>query len=384
MKRKKQFLLVLLMILTTMILSGCAGNSAMSNAVSWPGLSADDETVYVAYTSSVQAVSNGKLLWKYPAEAQNGMMFFAAPTIYDGKIYTGTYQNEVHILDQNDGTLITKITLETNKNKILASPVIADDMLFIASNNGSVYAYTLDNLSVPAWQTNLSTEIWVSPFVSDGKVYVTTLDKRFLVLDEKTGTIEKALSISGAVMGKLIFANDRIYFGTLGKEVAYFDPATEEIKTVMHTNGEIWASPLIIDGKIIVADMSGYLYCNESESGKSIWQIKAVSTDKVGFIADPILLQNGNLLAVAEDGNLMVYDTDGKSVNSRLINGKTMSSPVVIGESFVAGLIPGDALLRSYTSDLKEDWWYIETVESTALTPTAEVSQETVTETPAK
>jgi hypothetical protein len=61
-----------------------------------------------------------------------------------------------------------------------------------------------------------------------------------------------------------------------------------------------------------------------------------------------------------------------------------MSSPVVIGESFVAGLIPGDALLRSYTSDLKEDWWYIETVESTALTPTAEVSQETVTETPAK
>ncbi|HNY95013.1 MAG TPA: PQQ-binding-like beta-propeller repeat protein, partial [Flexilinea sp.] len=173
MKRKKQFLLVLLMILTTMILSGCAGNSAMSNAVSWPGLSADDETVYVAYTSSVQAVSNGKLLWKYPAEAQNGMMFFAAPTIYDGKIYTGTYQNEVHILDQNDGTLITKITLETNKNKILASPVIADDMLFIASNNGSVYAYTLDNLSVPVWQTNLSTEIWVSPFVSDGKVYVT-------------------------------------------------------------------------------------------------------------------------------------------------------------------------------------------------------------------
>jgi len=384
MKRKKQFLLLLLMILTTMILSGCAGNSALSNAVSWPGLAADDETVYVAYTSSVQAVSNGKLLWRYPAEAQNGMMFFAAPTIYDGKIYAGTYQNEVHVLNQNDGTLITKISLETNKNKILASPVIADDMLFIASNNGSVYAYALDDLGVPVWQTDLSTEIWVSPFVSDGKVYVTTLDKRFLVLDEKTGSIEKTLSINGAVMGRLVLSDDRIYFGTLGKEVAYFNPTTQEIETVMQTNGEIWASPLIIGDKIIVADMAGYLYCNELETGKSVWQIKAVSTDKVGFIADPILLPNGNLLAVAEDGNLLVYDTDGKSVNSRLINGKTMSSPVVIGESFVTGLIPGDALLRSYTSDLKEDWWYAEPVQTTVVAPTSEVSQETVTETPAK
>jgi len=383
MKRKNQFLF-LLMILTTMIISGCAGNSALSNAVSWPGLAADDETVYVAYTSSVQAVSNGKLLWKYPAEAQNGMMFFAIPTIYDGKIYAGTYQNEVHVLNQNDGTLITKISLETNKNKILTSPVIADDMLFIASNNGSVYAYALDDLSVPVWQTNLSTEIWVSPLILEGKVYVTTLDKRFLILDEKNGTIEKTLSINGAVMGRLVLADGRIYFGTLGKEVAYFDPATEEIKTVMQTNGEIWASPLIIGDKIIVADMAGYLYCNELESGKSLWQIKAVSTDKVGFIADPVLLQNGNLLAVAEDGNLLVYDMEGKSVNSRLVNGKTMSSPVVIGESFVTALIPGDALLRSYTADLKEDWWYAEPVESVALTPTAEVSQETVTETPAK
>jgi hypothetical protein len=87
---------------------------------------------------------------------------------------------------------------------------------------------------------------------------------------------------------------------------------------------------------------------------------------------------------VAEDGNLLVYDMEGKSVNSRLVNGKTMSSPVVIGESFVTALIPGDALLRSYTADLKEDWWYAEPVESAALTPTAEVSQETVTETPAK
>jgi len=239
-------------------------------------------------------------------------------------------------------------------------------------------------LGVPVWQTDLSTEIWVSPFVSDGKVYVTTLDKRFLVLDEKTGSIEKTLSINGAVMGRLVLSDDRIYFGTLGKEVAYFNPTTQEIETVMQTNGEIWASPLIIGDKIIVADMAGYLYCNELETGKSVWQIKAVSTDKVGFIADPILLPNGNLLAVAEDGNLLVYDTDGKSVNSRLINGKTMSSPVVIGESFVTGLIPGDALLRSYTSDLKEDWWYAEPVQTTVVAPTSEVSQETVTETPAK
>jgi outer membrane protein assembly factor BamB len=170
------------------------------------------------------------LLWKYPAEAQNGMMFFAAPTIYDGKIYAGTYQNEVHILNQNDGTLITKIALETNKNKILASPVIADDMLFIASNNGSVYAYALADLNAPVWQTDLSTEIWGSPFVSDGKVYVTTR-QTIPGLDEKHRNNWKTLSINGAVMGRWCFRMIRSIL-EFGERSCLFQSDNMEIESV--------------------------------------------------------------------------------------------------------------------------------------------------------
>lgn len=72
MKRKKQFLLLLLMILTTMIPQRMCWKFSTEQCSQLFGLAADDETVYVAYTSSVQAVSNGKLLWKYPAEAKMG------------------------------------------------------------------------------------------------------------------------------------------------------------------------------------------------------------------------------------------------------------------------------------------------------------------------
>jgi hypothetical protein len=47
-----------------------------------------------------------------------------------------------------------------------------------------------------------------------------------------------------------------------------------------------------------------------------------------------------------------------------------MTTPVIVGDSVITAMIPGDALLRAYTFDLKEDWWYAEsTATSTENTP---------------
>ena len=366
MKNKKQVTLFLLIAISVLLLSGCSSNSASTNAVSWPGMTADGDIVYVSYDSSIQAVSETGLLWKYPSESEDSLKFFAPPVIDDGKVYAATYQNEVYVLDQEKGTLVNKISLGSDKNKILASPAIGDGMLIIPSNDGSIYGYSLDNLMTPLWTTKHASEIWVKPVILEEKIYFTSLDKRIHVLDLETGEILESQLTDGAIMSDLVVSDGKIYFSTLGNEVSVYDPATDQITELFSAQNEIWASPLITGENIIAADMKGNVYCNDRSTGKSVWILSGITAENAPFIANPILLGDGNILLAAENGDLMIYDADGKSVNVRSGITKTMSTPVLTGESVVTAMIPGDALLRAYTFDLKEAWWY---VESSGTTP---------------
>ncbi len=384
MKNKKMLLLLLLITAGSLMLSGCASRAMLNNAFSWPGLSAEDDVAYVAYGNTVQAVAGGKALWKYPLEPDRGLMFFAAPAIDKDRIYAGSYSNEVHVLNKADGSFRAKIVLPSNKSKIVASPVITEEMLYIPSSNGTIYAYSLDNLNAEKWHAKLGNEVWSSPLPIGDELYVFSLDKHLNVLDIETGEIKKVLDVNGAVLSDPVKNGEKIYFTTFGKEVDSFDPASGEISKLFDTTGEAWAAPLIVDDLIIVADMAGNVYCHDLTSGASKWTLTNVTGEGKGVIANPLLLSDGNLLITTETGDLLVYDQDGKSVNTRSTKSKLLTSPVVMGDSVVTAVVPGDSLLRVYTFDLKEDWIYMDTAQSGQTPETNTESVPEATGTPAK
>jgi len=369
MKKNKIILISGLVLLSVLLLSSCAGNSALNNATSWRGVTAEGNTIYAAYNSYVSAVEDGLKIWTYPAEADKSLSFYAAPLIDGDLLYVGTYHNQIHILNKNTGALVQKIELASSKSKIIASPVIDDGLLIIPSSDGAVSAYAVSDYSKPAWTIKLSSDVWTTPLVLDGKVYISSLDKKLNVIDLKTGELLSSVQTNGAIMDNLVYANQVIYFSTFGKEVLSFDPETGTTKTIIQTTGEIWAAPLVLDDRIIAADMQGNVYCSDLESGKSLWTLNNITGDGSAIIAAPEQLTNQNILISAENGDLFVYDLDGKSVGTRSTKLKTMSSPVVYDDSFVSAFIPGDSLLKSFSNDLKENWLYIGESASAAKTP---------------
>lgn len=358
MRKNKNLFFTLFSILIVLILSSCAGNSAMNNATSWPGLSAEDDILYVASSTSISAVREGVKLWSYPVPADNSLLFFAAPQVDDEKIYAGTYSNQVHVLNKEDGTLIQKIELPSPKHKIIASPVVADSNLLIPSSDGVIYAYALTDLSKPVWTARLTSEIWTSPVALNGHIVVASIDKKLNVLDHSDGKVLKTLDTNGAVMGGLVLGEDKIYFSTLAKEVSAFNPESGAIEPLLQTDGEVWAAPLVLEDRLIIADMAGNLYANDLQNGQSIWTLSNIFGDGSGAIAAPVALSDGNLLVIGENGDLLVYDADGKSAYTRSTKSKTLTTPVVLDDSVVVAFLNGDSLLRSYTLDLKENWLY--------------------------
>jgi outer membrane protein assembly factor BamB len=83
--------------------------------------------------------SDGTLLWEYKVEGP----IQSSPVVADGKVYfsTNELEGQIYCLDATEGSLIWSY-MPSPTNYILSSPVVADGDLFIASDNGHVYAFS--------------------------------------------------------------------------------------------------------------------------------------------------------------------------------------------------------------------------------------------------
>jgi outer membrane protein assembly factor BamB len=81
-----------LLLLSVVVLSACSGGQA---TVSWPGLTTDGNTAYMAFNQFVYAIdlSTGQQLWRFPAEkAESNLSFYAPPVLVsDNQLLVGSF-----------------------------------------------------------------------------------------------------------------------------------------------------------------------------------------------------------------------------------------------------------------------------------------------------
>ena len=366
MKQNKMTALFLLLV-CVLALSACSSRNAMNNSQSWPGITADGDTVYVANGSLIEAVKDGSLVWSYPESGGGRISYYAAPAVDEKHVYAGTYSNRLHVINKEDGSLAADIEIGNNKNKVIASPVIAEDNVIVVSSGGMVSSYPVNAAGEtvsPNWQTTLSSEAWVKPAYENGTLYVPSMDKKMNLLDAGTGALKQSIDISGAVMNDPVLADEKLYFSTLANEVDEMDLESGEIRALLTTKGEIWGSPLLMGDKLIAADMSGYVYCIDIKTAEPVWTTEKITAEKVGFIASPVAPDENTILLISENGEIMTYDLEGKSVGQRTLDQMVYTIPVVLEDgSFAVVPVSSDGQIKAYDTNLKEDWIYVRSTE---------------------
>ena len=386
--KSNKLLVSALLILCALVLTGCANNSAMNNNMNWPAMTVEDDTLYTASGPRLEAVRDGKKVWSYPKEdpGRNAPTFYAEPGFDDSFVFAGTYNNQLYVLSKTDGSLVSQIEVGGNKNKILAAPVAAENSLIVISSGGmmSSYPITASGVSTEAnWQTTLSGELWIKPVCVDGTIYAPSLDKKMNLVDLKTGEVKQVISMSGAVMSDMVLQDGKLYFTTIDKEVNVMDLKSGEIHPLLTTDNEIWASPLLMNNKVIAADMAGYVYIADIESGKIEWKSEKLTSDKIGFIAAPIALDDETFIVIDETGKAQTFDLDGKSIQQRVLELPVYTTPISLGSGSIAVMpMSGDGQIRAFTADLKEDWVYTQTDEPGSAEPTQAAAEQSETAQP--
>jgi outer membrane protein assembly factor BamB len=248
-------------------------------------------------------------LWCISGKPKDWAMFGADPS----HTWTGT----------GPDILKLKWTFEA-EGSIVSAPTIADGVVYVGSYDYNVYA--LDAFTgEKIWEFPTGYQVKSSPAVVDGRVYIGPDDGTIYCLDADSGTVLWDYEVGGPI---------RRYM------TVEIGPQTR-------------SSPTVIDGKLFVGHLNGFIYCINAITGHLVWERQtggeimsapAVVDDEVYINSNTPGVEGTLFKLDADDGSIIwtlgiPYDRDEAKGGATSKTAHWLASPTV-GDGMV--FIPAD------------------------------------------
>jgi len=354
MKLKKTILLSI-SVLFSLMLSACS--STIYASTGWQGLTAnlDASTAYLAAGSQVYAVdvNTGSEKWRYPQSANSRINFYANPVLtLDGQqLLVASYDSYLYSIDPSTGT--QKWSYKTS-NRLIAAPLVTQDMIYQPSSDHSIYALNLSGTLV--WKAKTGAPIWATPTVTPdcGCVYVPSMDHYIYKYNAADGTLlVKSENLGGAVVGTPAIGTDgTLYVGTFNKEMLALDPTNLSIKLRYSTQDWVWGGPALYNDVIYFGDLSSSFYALKTADLTANWRIQANHS----IVSTPAV-SGENIYFATESDTIYIVSTTGSVVNQKVIGGVVYSSPVIAGNTLLVAPTGNSSPLVALSLDGNTQKW---------------------------
>ncbi len=321
---KKIFILLAAVIIFT-LLSGCS--AAAMGATSWPGLSADAETAYLANGTTVYAIDlkNGGVEWQYPADKPDTKeAFFADPILTeDGQLILASAGTNHSLVSVNPASGHLNWSFSDAKGTWVASPLIVGEIIYAPNADGKLYALDLKGSFL--WAKHISENaLWAQP-VSDGKyLYITSLDHNLYAFDIEAKEVAWEIGLDGAIPGQATLdKNGILYVGALDATMTAIDSKSQKILWSTSLNGWVWDAAVVEENTLYVGDLEGYIYALDTKDGTELWT--PVHPD--GPITGSPLITEEFIIIGTESGSIYAFDKEGGSEWEQKVDGKFYTNP---------------------------------------------------------
>ena len=241
-------------------------------------------------------------------------------------------------------------------SRIFSSPVVADGLVFVGSNDHFVYAIDAVTGS-ETWKFQTGANVNGTPAVANGAVYVLSLDGNAYALDEHTGKQlwkfqtagESRLNVAGiyglapsrevvpdvwdfflsspAVDGGLV------YFGSGDHNVYALEAATGKLRWKFQAGDVVHSSPAIVNGVLYIGCWDGVMYALKANTGELVWKY-ATAVDPTHFmqgIPGSAAVADGIVVFGSRDNNIYALDANTGKELWRQSNGGSwvIASPAI-------------------------------------------------------
>ena len=324
-------------LLLIIVLSGCRGGLRHE---SWPGMTLVDNTLYVANLERVQAVNaeTGKVYWSFPPESDNDVRpFYSAPILaadrgsYGYLFIAGFKDRTVYALGLGESPTERPDEIwrfEGAAGQYVGSGTLNHGLFIIGNGDGKVYALRIEDGDL-AWSFQTQDRIWATPVIVDDIVYIASLDHHLYALDVETGDEIWNIEMEGAMSATPVYASGSLWVGDFASTLYRINLESHAVEWTYNTEDWIWATPVVHGSTMYIVDVGGNICALNVETNAEIWSRSGVIDDIVH--GRPVLDEDSSRLYVAgyEKGEIHVIDTE----NGSLVNTWTQKD---------AGRLPGD------------------------------------------
>jgi outer membrane protein assembly factor BamB len=300
-----------------------------------------------------------------------------------------------------------------------AGPTLADDMLYLTTDNGEISAVNPDGFTVewtfPATEEVVCADspqprkidldgIYGAAQVDDGQVYVGAYDGNVYALDRENGACNWVFETDDPIIGGLTLVEGDLYVPSEDNSIYLLDSADGSQVASFDAGDSIWVTPLVDDGAVYITTVGGLAYALDADTLEPLWD--EPFSVKAGLISDPViaddtlivggigetlyaldaatgdeqwsfgggnwfwakpLVDGGVVYAPDLDGNLFALDLDGSAVWPAPFEAENSirSSPVIVDGSLIV-------------IDTKGNAYGVDTAEGIGLWPAPAVLKKTV------
>lgn len=222
---------------------------------------------------------------------KTGGPIVASPAIADGVVYIPSTDTNLYAIDQETGKEKWKYK---SRMPIASTPAIANGLLYFVSSTGALGAIDTATGKIK----------WVLP---------TEYERRFEAKNlhgypSAAQTIPDAWDIytsSPAV------ANGKVYFGSGDGGVYAVDAQTGVLQWKFSTNDVVHASPAVVGGTVYIGSWDSYLYALDADTGAVKWSFKTGEDptihNQVGFQSSAAVV-DGTVYVGCRDAHVYAID----------------------------------------------------------------------------
>ena len=294
--------------------------------------------------------------WRFPddwhireGDARGLGAIYSTPAIdADGVMYVGDYDGWLYAFEPSQVNLDAAGDEDEPDTAIvdLGEPVIGglaldeeSGMVYVTAGE-SVLAVSVDRLKAslaagggeidPELGFNFHSEgeIWSSPTVEDGVLYVTSLDGNLYALDASTGNVNWSFDAGNGLATTPVIADDLVLVGGFDAALFAVNKSNGELAWQFEAANWILATPVVDGGVAYVGDFDGMLYAVNVESGAEEWSMAL----NRGVIRGSAAVSGDFVVAGTDDGWLVgVNHTTQQRVWESLIDSDILAGLVTSG-----------------------------------------------------
>ncbi len=334
----------------TLLLVGCGGVAAPAGWAA-PARMPDGSILVQVKPGEVRAIdpSSGAERWHFPnsvkVEKSSKRVsrpvkgtFYAAPVFDKDRIYLVSYEGHLARIDRAQGSndIANPWTVELNEN-VVATPVLSGGRLYVPTEAGEVIAVNTEDGKVVSRFRVEAGRVWGAPLISGENLIASNFDhKTVYAMRLSDGHAAWSTADAGASVSDVVMAGQNVLIGSLDSSLHALDAVGGGSRWQFKADGWVTGTPLVAGDTIYAGTMGGSVYALTLD-GQQRWQFTLDGT-KPEFRASPVLV-NGTLVVVSRRGIVVGLDpsTGQQRWRSEIADARLDASPLAVdGSVFLA------------------------------------------------